>query len=375
METIIRSKTARVTLSLLTAVIGGFLFEWLQIPVPWLLGPMIATLIGSSAWKGSYVWPTPIRNASMITIGYTMGLAMTGEALREIGRQLPYMLIMTALLLLYCACIAYAVSKLSKSDFKTALMSSIPGGLSQVLILAEETKGVNITVVTVTQVMRVMMIVVCMPLIVYSPLLGYAETTGYETAVAETSAAATAEAASWGGLFPNVLLFASVCTVFALAGQKIKLPTAFLLGPIIGSSIMQFLGIRGPVLPDAIMNGAQLSIGVYVGLMLKPAQLPNKLRTLTLAAASGMVLIAGAVGFSLLLSRLEPVSFATGLLSLAPGGMDQMGAIAHAIDADLSMVTGYQLFRIFFILFVVPPLWRVLFKTKPSKAVRAGTGK
>lgn len=374
METINRSKPARIMLSLLTAVIGGFLFEWLQIPVPWLLGPMIATLIGSSAWKGSYLWPTPLRNASMITVGYTMGLAMTGEALREIGRQLPYMLIMTALLLLYCACIAYAVSKLSKSDFKTALMSSIPGGLSQVLILAEETKGVNITVVTVTQVMRVMMIVVCMPLIVYSPLLGYAKGTEMETAVAETSAAALAEAASWSGLFPNVLLFAAVSTVFAIAGQKIKLPTAFLLGPIIGTSIMQLLGIHGPALPDAIINAAQLSIGIYVGLMLKPAQLPNKLRTLMLAAASGMALIVGAVGFSMLLSRLEPVSFATGLLSLAPGGMDQMGVIAHAIDADLSMVTGYQLFRIFFILFIVPPLWRFLFMTKPSKVVRDGAG-
>jgi uncharacterized protein len=361
----VRNHPVRLLLSLLTAVIGGFLFEWLKIPIPWLLGPMIATFIGSSAWKEIYFWPTPLRNASMITIGYTMGLAMTGEAIQEISKQLPYMLLMTLLLLLYCTGIAYLVSKLSKSDFRTALMSSIPGGLSQVLILAQETKGVNITVVTVTQVMRVMMIVVGMPLIVYSPFLGYADS---KITAGETSAAVMTEAASWSSLFPNVILFGVICTLFAFVGQKVKLPTAYLLGPIIGSSFIQFLGFHGPALPDSIMNAAQLSIGIYVGLMLNPSQLPNKLRTITLAALSGMLLIAGAIGFSLLLSRIVPISFATGLLSLAPGGMDQMGIIAHAIDADLSMVTGYQLFRIFFILFIVPPLWRFLFKPRYDKA-------
>lgn len=368
----IRSQPARISFSLITAVIGGILFEWLHIPVPWLLGPMIAALIGSSVWKEGYHWPVSVRNASMITVGYTMGLAMTGEALREIGSQLPYMVIMTALLLLYCTCIAYVVSKLSKSDFKTALMSSIPGGLSQVLILAEETKGVNITVVTVTQVMRLMMIVICVPLIVYSPFLGLAEGAGNEGAAFEPLTAATAEAVSWSGLFPNVLLFAAVCIVFAFAGQKMKLPTAFLLGPIIGASLLQFLGFHGPALPDGMIHAAQLSIGIYVGLMLKPAQLPNKLRTITLAAFSGMLLIAGAIGLSLLLTKLEPVSVATALLSLAPGGMDQMGVIAHAVDADLSMVTGYQLFRIFFILFIVPLLWRFLFKPGPSRKPAEG---
>jgi uncharacterized membrane protein AbrB (regulator of aidB expression) len=53
---------------------------------------------------------------------------------------------------------------------------------------------------------------------------------------------------------------------------------------------------------------------------------------------SGFILIAGALGLSLLLTKLQPVSQATALLSLAPGGMDQMGIIAHEVNADLSMV-------------------------------------
>ncbi|MFB5762631.1 AbrB family transcriptional regulator [Paenibacillus medicaginis] len=38
---------------------------------------------------------------------------------------------------------------------------------------------------------------------------------------------------------------------------------------------------------------------------------------------------------------------------MAPGGMDQMGIMAHEVGADLLFVSGYQLFRVLFIYFVV----------------------
>jgi hypothetical protein len=135
-----------------------------------------------------------------------------------------------------------------------------------------------------------------------------------------------------------------------------------LLGPAIGTAILQIIGMQGPSLPSLLINAAQMMIGTYVGLMLKPGQLSNKVRTIALAIGSGILLIIGALGLSLLLTQLQPVTASTALLSLAPGGMDQMGIMAHEIHADLSMVAGYQLFRTFFIFFAVPPLLRMLFK-------------
>ncbi|NRG45353.1 AbrB family transcriptional regulator, partial [Bacillus sp. CRN 9] len=61
---------------------------------------------------------------------------------------------------------------------------------------------------------------------------------------------------------------------------------------------------------------------------------------------------------------------ATSFLSLSPGGMDQMAIIAHEVGADLSVITGYQLFRLFFIFFAVPPLLKWVFKTT-SKVSRS----
>src|SRR5699024_11135600 len=128
----------------------------------------------------------------------------------------------------------------------------------------------------------------------------------------------------------------------------ISLPTAFLLGPIIVTVVLQLVGLQEPHVPQAIINAAQLMIGPYVGLMLKTNQIVNKTKTIGLAVGSGLMLLIGSITLSVLLTKLQPISKAAGWLSLAPGGMDQMGIIAHEIGADLSIVSGYQLFRTFF---------------------------
>jgi membrane AbrB-like protein len=359
------NKPIKLLVALVTALLGGFLFKLIHIPIPWLLGPMIAILIGSNVFKDRYAWPTPIRNAGLIIVGYTIGLSMTATALHEMAIQLPSMLLMTLLLMLLCASLAYLVSKLSNINYKTALLGSIPGGLTQMVILAEETEGINLTIVTVLQVIRLMMIVVCVPLLVFSPIMGNEKTV--ETLINTL----TTSTASWGPLMPNIFIFAAVSIFCALLGNRIKFPTAFLLGPAFSTAVIQLIGLHGPALPTSIINAAQIMIGIQVGLMLKPAQLNHKLQIITLAIGSSVLLLLSSFGLSFLFMKLYAISKSTALLSLAPGGMDQMGIIAHEINANLSVVVGYQLFRTFFIFFAVPPLLRMIFKySTTKKAIR-----
>ncbi len=345
----------RMCIAALISAAGALLFQALNLPVPWLLGPMLASLIGSNVLKKQlYAWPSPIRNGALIMIGYTIGLALTGEALRRMGTQVPYMILMTFLLLLLCAGISFVIGKLSGTDFKTSLLGSVPGGLSQMVVLAEETKGVDLTLVTVNQVMRLLLIIVGIPLMIYSPL--------FAGQAGEATTAAAAESIPWSGLFPNIFVYGPLCAGLALLGKKVRFPTAFLLCPAFGTALLQATGFHAPELPHALTAAAQLALGTYVGTLLKPAQIQNKVRTLSLSLLSGLLLIVGAFGLTVLLTRLQPVSAPTALLSLAPGGMDQMGVIAHSIGADLSIVSGYQLFRTFFIFFAIPSLLRLLFR-------------
>lgn len=341
----------KMIFTLIVAVAGGWIFSLIGIPVPWLLGPLTFVFIGSTVKGSLFYWPSKIKSIGMILIGYTIGLALTGDAVKEIGKQLPYMFGMTTLLILLSAVIAYFIAKWSQINYPTALMGSIPGGMTQIILMADELKNVNLTVVTVTQTIRLMMIVIGMPLV----LAGIGSGEAKEVAITESSHSLI----NWQTFVVLIL-----CAVMAFVGKKIRFPTAFLLVPALVAAIMQGLQVELVELPITVLEFAQLLIGIFIGLLMKPKQLENKAKTISLALVSGVLIFISAMLLGIFFAKVNALDLPTALLSLAPGGMDQMGAIAHAIDADLSMVAGYQIFRAFYILFIIQPILVYILKKK-----------
>ncbi|WP_246070530.1 AbrB family transcriptional regulator [Paenibacillus kobensis] len=358
----------RLIFTSLISLLGGIVFTLLHIPLPWLLGPMTFILIGTRFVRTIQPsWPRQLRDSALIVLGYSIGLSFTVETLHQMGHQLPTMVMATMLLLLFCVLMAWIITKVSGLPFPTVLMGSIPGGLTQIVVLAEETKGIDLTVVTFLQVSRLLMIIFCVPAIVFSPLLG---ADGAGSAAAEAMGGISAR---WGDMDASILLFAVICVAAALLANKIRFPSAFLLGPMISTAALHLSSVSSPALPMEVLDAAQYLVGTYVGLLLKPEQLKNKARIITLALLSGLTLIVGSLGLSMLLTKLHDVSPATSFLSLAPGGMDQMGIIANEINADISIVTVYQIFRTWFIYFAVPPLLRMTFRALERRQQRQKT--
>src|SRR5699024_12124698 len=106
-----------------------------------------------------------------------------------------------------------------------------------------------------------------------------------------------------------------LCHLFFLMLPRLLMSTLFpyttlfrsLLGPMLGTILLQLAGINGPELPNFLTNSAQLLIGIHVGLMLNIADVPNKLRTITLAFLSGILLVTGSIFLSFLLTYLQPL--------------------------------------------------------------------
>ncbi|WP_408894808.1 AbrB family transcriptional regulator [Paenibacillus taichungensis] len=343
----------RFFLSLTVSVLGGLVFTAIHTPIPWLLGPMIFMLVGSQIVKLPLMWPASVRDYGILIVGYSIGLTLTGEAMQGILHQLPMMLLMTLLLIGLCTLTAYVASKLTDFDFPSLLVGSIPGGLSQMVSLADEMKSINLTLVTFLQVTRLIMIVFCVPFLLFSPWIGGTTSGGTDQPVIET--------ATWAALFPEILLYAPLCVAGAWIARKLRFPTAFMLGPMIVMCVIQLsTTMHTPNLPSSLLNISQLMIGSHVGLMLRPQQLQRKIQTFTLAITSSVLLIAGSLGLSYILMKMFSLSAATSLLSMAPGGMDQMSIMAHEVNANLSVVSGYQLFRILFIFFIVSSLLKII---------------
>ncbi|MFF2498777.1 AbrB family transcriptional regulator [Peribacillus sp. NPDC058075] len=354
------SKSIQFSAALLTAFIGGSLFSLIRFPIPWLLGPMAALLIASRFKNVKLIWPVSMRNTGLIIVGYSIGISFTKSSLSDMISHLPSMLILTTLIVLVCACSAFVMSKYSGIDFPTSLTSSIPGGLSQIVVFAEEMKGIDITTVTFFHVTRVIMVVFLVPLLIISPIFAANSTNGSSKIMDNVIP-------EWSDLFPLIFLFALICFLGARIGKIFKLPAPYFLGPVIVSAAIGLLGLQGPPLHPTILDISQFMVGGYIGLLLKPEQLDNKRKTLLFALMNGLILILATMFFSFLLTQYYDLSTITGFLSLAPGGMDQMGIIAQEVNADVSTVTSYQLFRMAFIYAAVPPLLKLVLKLSLRK--------
>ncbi|MCY8935681.1 AbrB family transcriptional regulator [Peribacillus frigoritolerans] len=354
------SKTIQFSAALLTAFIGGSLFSFIRLPIPWLLGPMAALLIASRFKNVKLIWPVSMRNTGLIIVGYSIGISFTKSSLSDMISHLPSMLILTTLIVLVCVCSAFVMSKYSGIDYPTSLTSSIPGGLSQIVVFAEEMKGIDITTVTFFHVTRVIMVVFLVPLLIISPLFAANRTN-------DSSKIMDNVIPEWSDLFPLIFLFALICFLAARIGKIFKLPAPYFLGPVIVTAAIGLLGLQGPPLPPSLLDVSQFMVGGYIGLLLKPEQLDNKRKTLLFALMNGLILICATMFFSFLLTQYYDLSAITGFLSLAPGGMDQMGIIAQEVNADVSTVTSYQLFRMAFIYAAVPPLLRLVLKLSLRK--------
>lgn len=332
-----------IVLVFFIALIGAFLFSWLSLPIPWMLGPLFAVLISQFFVKVDLHWPPLFRNVGLIVVGVAIGQAFNLALFEGMGLLLVLMIGVNLVLMLFCVGLAWGMQRFTGLSFKTALTASVPGGLSQLVVFAEEEEDIDLAVVTFSHVVRVVAVVMLIPFLVSGHIV-----TGGEIPAA-------------GAIWPLfLLLIAAAGSVWI--GKRLRLPVAYFLSPILFVMLLQMVGVQIQAMPTSFLHAAQLLIGAYIGLLLKPPMLRLPVRVLVAGVASSLAMIAMTYLSSVVIAYFLDLSFATSFLSTAPGGLDQMGLLAAAVGADISTVTVFQLFRILFIFLCVLPLLKYVTK-------------
>ncbi|TVY07621.1 AbrB family transcriptional regulator [Paenibacillus cremeus] len=331
-------------------LLGGWLFSLVHIPLSWMLGPLTAVLLWQGFTKRSLAWPISYRNGGLVLLGYSMGLAFTADSAMQIVTQLPSMLLATVLTVSFSIASAFVISRQSGISLSSGIIGSIPGGLSQMVVLSEEIEGADQTVVAFMQTIRLLSVIFVVPFLAVHGL-AHPDATA---ALPQAAAAATAHPMPWWAI-PIVAAFVLAAAWLAV---RLKLPTPWFLGPILASALLTIGGWPPPHLPTPLILAAQWSLGIFLGLGIKFSALAGWRRLLPYSLAGGIAIVAFSLALSYGLSLVQPISIVTGFLSTSPGGMTEMGVTATAVQADVSMVVAYQMFRILFILFVVPYVLR-----------------
>lgn len=338
------------TETLAISLLGGFSFYVLQLPLPWMLGPMTAALIGRFIFKRSMCWSSLLRNLGLAILGAMIGFSFTPETAKHIIYHLPWMTFSTLILFLYSLLAGYFISKRTGIDLKTCLVGNMPGGFAQMIVLGSEITGADITTVAFLQTIRLLSVIFIVPFMVVHGWVGAAPV----DMLTVLSVSSAVENQPIG--IVNWLLYIVVAIVGAEFCKHRHLPTPYMVGPLLAVAGLVLSGLQAPHLSGLVIVGAQVSVGIFIGSSIGAAKSTKWQIVLPYALVSSVGLVVCSLGIAYVLTLVQPINIITAFLSAAPGGIAEMGVTAAAVRADLTLVASYQIFRLLFILFIVPPL-------------------
>ena len=121
-------------------------------------------------------------------------------------------------------------------------------------------------------------------------------------------------------------------------------------------------GVDCPSLPAWLTIPCQIAVGAYMGTQIQLEDLANWRILLAYTMLGVVAVLAASLGAAYLLAYFYGYSTVTAFLSMAPGGVAEMSVTGIALQADLSVIASYQLFRLFFLMLMTPMMFRKYLK-------------
>jgi len=336
---------------------GGMVFVWVGMPLPWMLGAVLATMI--AAFSGAPIGvPNVFRNSMLVVLGVLIGSGFTPEILSLLPRwaiSITGVLGFTILLVPLSYWFFRRVVGYRKVD---AFFAGLPGGLAAVIFIGAEV-GADLRKLSVIHSTRI--VVVCFVIPVWIRL-----TDG-------TVRSVTAMPRFQGGLEGRDALVLVACGLVGyFVAARLRLPAPFMLGPLFFSAAAHMMGWTAAKPPVLLVVAAQVVVGSAIGCRFVGVSVRQVLGSVALGLVIAVVMLIGAFGMAFGLHKLTGLPFNAMLLALAPGGLPEMTLIALSLDIDLALVVSHHLARVLFINLAVPILARIVLRPEDMAGPQPG---
>ncbi|MDR0378454.1 MAG: AbrB family transcriptional regulator, partial [Candidatus Accumulibacter sp.] len=148
--------------TLLLAGGASLLADALKIPGGPLLTPLIVGGFLQAEGLMTLTLPFWILMPAYVTLGWSIGLRFSRQSLSQAAQALPSIFISIVCLILACAGIALALTRITGIDPLTAYLATSPGGLDAIAIIAA-TSNVNIPFIMAFQTARLLLVIATGP--------------------------------------------------------------------------------------------------------------------------------------------------------------------------------------------------------------------
>ncbi len=150
---------------LIVGILGSSLFYKIHFPAALLLGATAFVALLQTISPVSFKQPN-VRyyEWAQIGMGAVIGTSFTKDSFMQMGTLVGPMLMMTFLIVTTSIILGFVFSKIFKMDYITGLMSVLPGGISTMIILAEDLDADIVTLSTL-QLARLITAVAFIPIL------------------------------------------------------------------------------------------------------------------------------------------------------------------------------------------------------------------
>jgi membrane AbrB-like protein len=340
---------ARIALTLLLAFAAAQLCVFLKTPLPWMIGPLLATAV-ASIMGGPTESSGPLRNMGQWTIGTALGLYFT-----------PYVTGLVASLwwaivlgIVWALVLGYLFGawlqkihqpRMPGLSRATTYFSGAIGGASEMTLLAEREQA-RTDLVAASHSLRLLVVTILIPFTLqYSGLHGI-----------DTMPPAVRQADLQG-----FALLALATGSGALVMRWLGRANPWFMGALLVAMGLTMASVHLSAIPTWLSNAAQLVIGVSLGVRFTAEFLHTAPRWLASVAVGTVVMIGLCAAFAWLLALGTGIHPVTMILGTSPGGIAEMAITAKVLQLGVPVVTAFQVCRLVAVLILVEPLYRWIY--------------
>ncbi|MEI6546770.1 MAG: AbrB family transcriptional regulator [Burkholderiales bacterium] len=329
--------------ALLVAVPAGALFSAVKAPLPWTIGPLLACAAVNVA-GGSLATPVPMRLFGLWMLGTVLGLYFSPAVVERVAACWPWILLGVVWSMILGLGFSWTLRRFAKVSRPTAFFGGAIGGASEMAMQGERAGG-RVDLIAAAHSMRIVLVVLTLPSIYR--LIGLHGTDDYQQPMQTVD-------------LPGLLLLAALTVAAALLAHRLKLPNAFMLGPMTVALLLTASGHSLSAMPSWLIIAGQVTIGASLGCRFSPGFFSGAPRLMAVVAMSTLVGIGLSALFALLIAEPAGISLATMVLATSPGGIAEMALIAKTLQLGVPVVTAFHITRMASTVLLLGGVYRLL---------------
>ncbi|WP_428665742.1 AbrB family transcriptional regulator [Reyranella sp.] len=333
-----------IVLALAIGTVGGFVFNWLRMPLAWMLGSCLFTTI--AAFAGLRVgMRVRLRQGMIIILGVLLGSGFNPDLVQRLGQWAVSLGVVSLMTVTAATACYFWLRRTTDWNRQTCYFAAMPGGLNDMTILGGAMGGEE-RCIALAQALRILTVVMTIP-------IWYRLVNGAQTSVL------TIIHGPSGNDWKDYAVLIGCGVVGATAGRLLRLPAAFMMGPMIISAAAHLGGLSDSKPPGELVAAAQVVVGAGIGCRFVGAVFDKLHKEIAASIGAALIMIAIAVLFAKLTVALTGLNLDATVLSYAPGGFAEMSLIGLALGVEIAMVATHHLFRLFLILMTSPLIFRM----------------